>query len=99
MAASRAAGDGSEGAGRRRAVLPPRALAGVLRSILQRFDAAAVELAAANRLDPRDADTLAHLAFCEAKLGRPAEAQAHIAAALALDPNQPLARQLTALLR
>jgi len=62
--------------------------------LLERFDAAATELAAANRLDPRDADTLAHLAFCEARLGRTAEARAHLEAALALDPNQSLARQM-----
>ena len=67
--------------------------------LLERFDAAAAELAAANRLDPRDADTLAHLAFCEAKLGRIVEARAHVTSALALDPAQPLARQLQAMLR
>jgi tetratricopeptide (TPR) repeat protein len=67
--------------------------------VLERFDAAAVELTAANRLDPRDADTLAHLAFCEVKLNRPDAARAHVADALAIDPNQPLARQLTAVFR
>ena len=67
--------------------------------ILRRFDAAAQELAEAARLDPRDADTLAHLAYCEAQLGRAADARLHVAAALALDPNHPLARQLAAALR
>jgi tetratricopeptide (TPR) repeat protein len=67
--------------------------------VLRRFDAAAQELADAARLDPSDADTLAHLAYCEAQLGRPADARIHVAAALALDPNHPLARQLAAALR
>ena len=67
--------------------------------VLRRFDAAAQELAEAARLDPRDADTLAHLAYCEAQLGRAADARLHVSAALALDSNQPLARQLAAALR
>ena len=62
--------------------------------ILRRYDAAAAELAEAARLDPHDADTLAHLAYCEAQLGRDADARAHVAAALAIDPNQALAQQL-----
>jgi Tfp pilus assembly protein PilF/4-amino-4-deoxy-L-arabinose transferase-like glycosyltransferase len=67
--------------------------------ILRRYDAAAAELAEAARLDPRDADTLAHLAYCETQLGRDADARTHVAAALAIDPNQPLARQLAAAFR
>ena len=64
-----------------------------------RFDEALRELSEAVRLDPRDPDSLSHLAYAEAKLGRRAEARAHAAAALAIDPNDQLARQLTAALR
>jgi len=67
--------------------------------VLRRFDAAAEQLAQAARLDPRDADTMAHLAYCEAQLGRAADARTHVAAALAIDPNHPLARQLAAAVR
>ena len=67
--------------------------------VLRRFDAAVEQLAEAARLDPRDADTLAHLAYCEAQLGRAADARAHVAAALAIDPNQELARQLATAFR
>jgi tetratricopeptide (TPR) repeat protein/4-amino-4-deoxy-L-arabinose transferase-like glycosyltransferase len=67
--------------------------------VLGRFDEAARELAEAVRLDPRDPDSLSHLAYCEAKLGRGAEARAHASAALALNPADPLARQLLAVLR
>lgn len=64
-----------------------------------RFDEALRELSEATRLDPRDPDSLAHLAYVEAKLGRAADARAHAAAALAIDPANALARQLAAALR
>jgi tetratricopeptide (TPR) repeat protein len=64
-----------------------------------RFDEALRELSEAVRLDPRDPDSLSHLAYVEAKLGRRAEARAHAEAALAIDPNDQLARQLAAALR
>jgi tetratricopeptide (TPR) repeat protein len=64
-----------------------------------RFDEALRELSEAVRLDPRDPDSLSHLAYAEAKLGRRAEARAHAEAALAIDPNDQLARELTAALR
>jgi Flp pilus assembly protein TadD len=67
--------------------------------VLSRFDEAARELGEASRLDPRDVDTLSRLAYAEAKLGRLAEARQHTAAALALNPADPLARELAALLR
>jgi predicted Zn-dependent protease len=67
--------------------------------LLGRFERAAVELAAAVRLDPGDPDSLAHLAYAEAKLGRAAEARAHAAAALAIKPDHTLARQLQAAIR
>ena len=65
--------------------------------VLGRFDEAGRELAEASRLDPRDADSLSHLAYCEYKLGRPAEAREHALAALALNPDDALARQLAVL--
>jgi tetratricopeptide (TPR) repeat protein len=67
--------------------------------LLQKYDEAARELADANRLDPRNTDTLSHLAYAEAKLGRLDQARAHTSQALALDPNDALARQLAAALR
>ena len=62
--------------------------------VLTRYDAAARELSEAVRLDPRDADALARLAYCELQLGRTEEALGHARAALAINPNDPLARQL-----
>ena len=67
--------------------------------LLQKYDEAARELAEANRLDPRDAGTLSHLAYAEVKLGRLSDARIHTSQALAIDPNDPLARQLAAALR
>ena len=62
-----------------------------------RFDEAARELTEAVRIDPRDPDSLSHLAYAEARLGRTAESMAHARAALAVDPNDQLARQLLTL--
>jgi tetratricopeptide (TPR) repeat protein/4-amino-4-deoxy-L-arabinose transferase-like glycosyltransferase len=59
--------------------------------VLGRFDAAARELGEAVRLDPRDADSLAALGYCELRLGRVAEARAHATAALAISPDNALA--------
>jgi tetratricopeptide (TPR) repeat protein len=59
--------------------------------VLGRFDEAAGALAEAARLDPRDPDSLSHLAYCEYKLGRAADARAHALAALALNPGDELA--------
>ncbi len=67
--------------------------------LLARFGEAARELGEAVRLNPRDPDSLSHLAYCEAKLGRTADARAHAAEALAVNPNDQLARQLTGILR
>jgi tetratricopeptide (TPR) repeat protein len=64
--------------------------------VLGRFDEAARELGDAARLDPRDADTLSHLAYCELRLGKSDEARAHAAAALAINPDDQLARQIAA---
>ncbi len=62
-----------------------------------KLDEAARELGDAARLDPRDADSLSHLAYCEYKLGRVTDAHAHALAALALNPDDALAKQLAAL--
>lgn len=62
--------------------------------VAQRFDEAVRELAEAVRLDPRNADSLAHLAYSEAALGRSTEALAHARAALAVEPDNTVARQL-----
>ena len=62
--------------------------------VLDRIAEAAGELQAAARLDSRDPDTLSRLAYCELKLGRIPEARAHAAAALALNPDDRLAREL-----
>jgi tetratricopeptide (TPR) repeat protein len=67
--------------------------------VLEKFDEAARELGEASRLDPRDADTLSRLAYCEVKLGRLDEARGHVTQALTINPSDPLARQLAAALR
>ena len=67
--------------------------------VLARFEDAARELAEAARLDPRNAASLSHLAYCEAKLLRIPSALQHIGEALAIDSNDPMARQLAAVIR
>jgi Flp pilus assembly protein TadD len=67
--------------------------------ILGDCDGAARELGEAARLDPRDADTLSHLAYCEMKLDRVDAARTHVDAALAIDPRDPLATRLKPMLR
>ena len=57
-----------------------------------KIEEAAKELGEAVRLDPRDADSLSHLAYCEFKMGRAQEARAHAMAALALNPDEELAK-------
>jgi tetratricopeptide (TPR) repeat protein len=66
--------------------------------VLGRHGEAARELAEAVRLDPRDPDSLSHLAYCELRLRRLPDARAHTAAALAINPADTLARQLAAAL-
>ena len=63
-----------------------------------RFEEAVRELGEAVRLDPRNADSLSHLAFCEASLNRLDAARAHLRAALALNPEDALARRLVTVL-
>jgi tetratricopeptide (TPR) repeat protein len=72
---------------------------GLNRLLLGRVEEAARELAEAVRLDPRNPDSLAHLAYCEVKLGRPDEARVHTDLALAAAPDHPLALQLRSILR
>ena len=84
------------GAALRPALAAARLQYGLNLLVLRRYDAAARELGEAVRLDPRDADGLSRLAYCELELGRTADARVHAAAALALDPGDPLAAQLVA---
>jgi tetratricopeptide (TPR) repeat protein/4-amino-4-deoxy-L-arabinose transferase-like glycosyltransferase len=67
--------------------------------LLGRFDQAAIELAEAVRLDPRDPDSLAHLAYAEFRLGRLADARQHADAALAIRPDHDLAGRVRAGIR
>lgn len=66
--------------------------------LLGRIADAKRELAEAVRLDPQDADSLAHLAYCEIKLGEIDAAQRHVRAVLMNTPGHQLARQLAAAL-
>jgi tetratricopeptide (TPR) repeat protein len=59
--------------------------------VLGRVEQAERELREAVRLDPRDSDSLSGLAYCEMQLGRTEDARAHAAAALAINPADPLA--------
>jgi tetratricopeptide (TPR) repeat protein len=59
--------------------------------VLGKLDEAARELAEAARIDPRDPDSLSHLAYCEYRLGRTVDARTHALAALALNPADELA--------
>jgi len=72
---------------------------GLVLLVLNKIEEAARELGEASRLDPHDADTLSRLAYCEVKLGRVDDARAHVAQALAVNPSDPLARQLSQALR
>lgn len=67
--------------------------------VLNRVAEALREFEAAVRLDPRDADALAHLAYCELVLERTGEALRHAEAALALAPNHALATAVRAKLQ
>jgi len=66
--------------------------------VLKRYAEAAAEFAITARLDPRNADALATLAWCEQRLGRVREAREHVAEALRLDPQHTVARQVEAAL-
>jgi tetratricopeptide (TPR) repeat protein len=62
--------------------------------VLHKYDDARRELAAATALDPKNADSPAHLAYAELQLGRVADARTHVAEALQINPAQGLALQL-----
>ena len=66
--------------------------------VLGRIADAKRELAEAVRLDPNDPDSLAHLAYCEIKLGEIEQARVHVRATLMKAPDHQLARQLAAAL-
>ena len=62
--------------------------------VLGRYEEAARELSEAVRLDPRDADSLSHLAFAELRLGRVDDARRHVDAALTINPDDRFASSL-----
>lgn len=64
--------------------------------VLGRYEEAAGELGLAAQLDPRDADALATLAYCEQRLGRVRDARIHVEAAIRLDPAHEVARKVQA---
>ncbi|MDQ3068373.1 MAG: glycosyltransferase family 39 protein [Acidobacteriota bacterium] len=66
--------------------------------VMERWEDARRELREAVRLAPGDADSLAHLAYCEIKLGDAVAAREHVRAALQADATHALARQLAAAL-
>ena len=65
--------------------------------VLRRYEEAAAEFGEAARLDGRNPDILASLAWCEQHLGRLTDAHAHAEAALRLDPTHELARRILAI--
>ena len=67
--------------------------------VLNRIEDAAREFAASAQLDPRDAEALAHLAYCELVLGRVSDARQHVDRALALNPAHTLATAVRAKLQ
>lgn len=69
-------------------------LLGIDLLVLRRYDEAAAEFGQAARLDDRNPDTFASLAWCEQHLGRLTDARAHAEAALRLDPAHELARRI-----
>ena len=70
---------------------------GVALVVIRQFEAAARELADAVRLDPKSAPGFAYLAYAEQQLGRTDLARGHLASALALDPNDPMAKLLASM--
>lgn len=66
--------------------------------LLGRIEDAKRELEESARLGPQNADTLAHLAYCEIKLGHLEDARRHVGSALLLEPDHDLSRKLAAAL-
>ncbi len=101
LAAAVQAPDVAEPFFRRGAALAPDSAAAHLQYglnllVLNRIDDAAREFTASVRLDPRDADALAHLAYCELVLGRVTEARQHADGALAIAFGHALATAVRA---
>jgi tetratricopeptide (TPR) repeat protein len=69
----------------------PRFLLGVAQERSGNVAKAADSFESAVRLDPRDADTLVHLGNLYLQMKRPAEAEAKLANALEIQPNEPRA--------
>ncbi len=67
---------------------------GVCLVVLNRYESAVDVLTDAVRLNPRSAPALGYLAYSEQQVGRINDARTHLAAALAIDPNDPMARLL-----
>lgn len=67
---------------------------GVSLVVLTRFADAAQELSAATRLNASNAAAFSYLAYSELRLGRVPAAKAALSRALALDPNDPMAREV-----
>jgi len=104
LAAAVQAPDVAEPFFRRGAALAPGSAAARLQYglnllVLNRIEDAAREFGASARLDPRDADAFAHLAYCELVLGRLVEARTHADNALALNPTHALATAVRAKLQ
>lgn len=72
---------------------------GVNLVVQSKLEEAAVELRAAVRLNPRQPDALAYLAFCELSSGNVAEARRLVDAALTIDPAHPIAQKVRAALQ
>jgi len=66
--------------------------------LLGRIEDAKRELEESARLDSQDVDTLAHLAYCEIKLGQLDDARRHVRSALKLKPDHDLSGTLAAAL-
>jgi tetratricopeptide (TPR) repeat protein len=64
-----------------------------------KLEAAAIQLRSALARNPRQADALAYLAFCELSAGNVEEARRLVEAALAIAPEHPVARSVQAALR
>jgi Flp pilus assembly protein TadD len=78
---------------------PTRLQYGLNLLVQKRFADAARELDEAAGLEAHNPDTLSHLAYAEFELGRRDDARRHAHAALVLNPGDPLALQLVAMLR
>ena len=72
---------------------------GVNLVVQSKLEDATIELRTAVRLDPRQPDALAYLAFCELSAGNLEEAVRLVETALAIAPGHPVARSVQAAIR